>query len=186
MYQIRELDIPGVLLFQPRVFSDERGSFVELWNAAREARAGFAEQFVQDNLVRSRRGVLRGLHFQSPHAQGKFVTAAYGEIYDVAVDVRPGSRTFGQWVAQQLNADAGVAVYIPPGFAHGYQVVSPEAVVVYKCTELYHPECDHSIAWNDRQLAIQWPIADAVLSEKDRNAPSFEAVCNELGLHASA
>ena len=137
-------------------------------------------------MVRSHRGVLRGLHFQLPFAQGKFVTAAQGAIYDVAVDLRLGSKTFGRWIAQELSADAGLSIYIPPGFAHGYQVVSPEAVVVYKCTEFYHPECDHSIAWNDPQLGIEWPLADAILSDKDRNAPSFESVCNELGLHASA
>ena len=120
MHQVEELAIAGVLLFKPRVFSDERGSFVEMWNAAREAGVGFEEPFVQDNVVRSRQHVLRGMHFQSPFAQGKFVTAVHGVVHDVAVDLRPGSATFGQWVAQELSADAGVAIYIPPGFAHGF------------------------------------------------------------------
>jgi dTDP-4-dehydrorhamnose 3,5-epimerase len=179
---IKELQIPGVLLIQPRVFKDARGSFVEMWNAARDANAGFAPRFVQDNVVFSRNAVLRGLHFQQPHAQGKYVTAAYGEIYDVAVDLRPESATFGQWLSIQLSAAQGSALYIPPGFAHGYQVLSAEAVVVYKCTDYYHPEADRSIAWNDPQLNISWPIAAPVLSEKDQRAPSLDAVCRELGL----
>lgn len=185
-HQVSELEIPGVLYLQPQVFSDERGSFLELWNAARDAGLGIDARFVQDNVVRSRHGVLRGLHFQLPFAQGKFVTAVHGAIFDVAVDLRPGSATFGKWVGQQLVAESGAAIYIPPGFAHGYQVTSAEAVVVYKCTEFYHAECDHAVVWNDPQLAIEWPIKTPVLSAKDRAAPSFEAVCRELGLQASA
>lgn len=184
MPHITELSIPGVLLIEPRIFHDARGSFVEAWNAAQAAAGGLAQTFVQDNIVHSRRGVLRGLHFQSPHPQGKYVTAAFGTIYDVAVDLRPGSATFGRWTAHELNAETGAAMYIPPGFAHGYQVLSREAVVLYKCTEYYHPECDHAIAWNDPVLDISWPIADPVLSEKDRNAPSFEEVRRTLGLQA--
>lgn len=182
---IKELQLAGVLFIQPRVFEDARGSFVEIWNEAREAKVGFAPRFVQDNVVFSRRAVLRGLHFQQPYAQGKYVTATYGEIYDVAVDLRPDSATFGQWLALQLSAAKANALYIPPGFAHGYQVVSQEAVVVYKCTEYYHAEADRSIVWNDPQLNIPWPIADPVLSEKDQRAPSFESVCRELGLRAT-
>jgi dTDP-4-dehydrorhamnose 3,5-epimerase len=183
---IKELQLSGVLLIQPRIFKDARGSFVEIWNAAREANGGFAPRFVQDNVAFSRHAVLRGLHFQQPHAQGKYVTAVYGEIYDVAVDLRPDSVTFGQWLAVRLSGEQGNAVYIPPGFAHGYQVLSHEAVVVYKCTDYYQAGADRGIAWNDPQLSITWPIADPVLSEKDRHAPSFAAVCRELGLTASA
>ena len=179
---IRELEIPGVLLIQPRLFKDERGSFVELWNSLREENAGFTAQFVQDNIACSKHAVLRGLHFQAPYPQGKYITAAYGTIFDVAVDLRPESATFGKWLSVELSAAAGNAVYIPPGFAHGYQVLSEEAVVVYKCTDYYHAGSDRAIAWNDPHLNISWPIADPILSEKDRRAPTFEAVCSELGL----
>ncbi len=182
---IQELRLAGVLLIRPRLFEDERGSFVEMWNAAREASAGLAPRFVQDNVAFSRHAVLRGLHFQQPHAQGKYVAAAYGKVYDVAVDLRPGSATFGQWLGHELSAAQGSALYIPPGFAHGYQVLSQEAVVVYKSTDYYHAESDRCIAWNDPQLGIDWPIAEPVLSEKDRYAPSFDAVCRELGLRAT-
>ncbi|HEY0673037.1 MAG TPA: dTDP-4-dehydrorhamnose 3,5-epimerase [Longimicrobiales bacterium] len=186
MFQhIKELEIPGVLLIQPRIFTDPRGSFVEIWNAAREANGGFAPRFVQDNVAFSKHAVLRGLHFQHPHAQGKYVTAVYGEIYDVAVDLRPESATFGDWISVELSAANGSAVYIPPGFAHGYQVLSAEAVVLYKCTDYYHADCDRGIAWNDPQLAITWPIDQPVLSEKDQRAPTFDVVCRELGLRAS-
>jgi dTDP-4-dehydrorhamnose 3,5-epimerase len=181
-HHIKELDLAGVLLIQPRLFKDERGSFIELWNNLREQNAGFTTQFVQDNIALSKHGVLRGLHFQSPHAQGKYISAAYGTIFDVAVDLRPESATFGKWLSVELSAATGNAVYIPPGFAHGYQVVSDEAVVVYKCTDYYHAGCDRAIAWNDSHLNITWPIANPILSEKDQGAPSFEAVCNELGL----
>jgi dTDP-4-dehydrorhamnose 3,5-epimerase len=179
---IQELEIPGVLLVQSRVFQDARGSFVELWNSLREQKAGFTEQFVQDNIALSRHAVLRGLHFQTPHAQGKYITAAFGTIFDVAVDLRPDSAYFGRWLSVELSADAGTAVYIPAGFAHGYQVISHEAVVVYKCTDYYHADCERAIAWNDPQLNITWPIANPILSEKDQQARSFEAVCAELGL----
>lgn len=182
---IKELEIPGVLLIQPRIFTDQRGSFVEIWNAAREANGGFAPRFVQDNVALSKHAVLRGLHFQHPHAQGKYVTAVYGEIFDVAVDLRPESATFGDWISVELSAANGSAVYIPPGFAHGYQVLSEEAVVLYKCTDYYHADCDRGIAWNDPQLDITWPIDQPVLSEKDQRAPTFDAVCRELGLRAS-
>lgn len=185
MLQVKTLSLPGVLLLEPRVFADERGSFVEAWNAARAGDAGLAPVFVQDNVVYSRQRVLRGLHFQEPHPQGKYVTAVFGSIYDVAVDLRPGSATFGRWIAQELHARNGAAIYIPPGFAHGYQVLSPEAVVLYKCTEYYQPECDRAIAWNDAELNISWPLPDPILSDKDRNAPSFRSVCEQLGLHAA-
>lgn len=183
---MKKLDIPDVLYFQPRVFKDDRGSFVETWNAAREAAVGFNEEFVQDNVVHSKYGVMRGLHFQTPYPQGKYVTAAYGTIYDVAVDIRPASSTFGKWVAKELSADTGGAVYIPPGFAHGYQVLTPEAVVMYKCTEYYHPECDKAVFWNDSQLAIEWPISDPILSAKDRDARGFDDLCRDLGLRGPA
>jgi dTDP-4-dehydrorhamnose 3,5-epimerase len=187
MFQhIKELEIPGVLLIQPRVFSDARGSFVEMWNDKREEQAGFAPHFVQDNVAISKHAVLRGLHFQMPHEQGKYVTVAYGNIYDVAVDLRPGSASFGRWLSVELSAANGAAVYLPPGFAHGYQVLSPEAAVVYKCTDYYHADCDRGIAWNDPQLNIDWPIADPILSEKDQRAPTLDEVCRQLGLRASA
>lgn len=179
---VRELAISNVLLFQPRVFTDQRGSFVEMWNAAREFGAGFDEEFVQDNVAISHERVLRGLHFQHPDPQGKFVTAAFGAIYDVVVDLRPDSPTIGKWIAVELAAESGAALYIPPGFAHGYQVLSKMAAVVYKCTTYYKGENDQAMAWNDATLSISWPLENPILSEKDAAAPSFQTVRTRLGL----
>lgn len=163
---ITPLELPDVLLLEQTLHSDERGWFVELWHSQRAAQPGIPSTFMQDNAVYSRRAVLRGLHFQQPYPQGKLVTALHGEIFDVAVDVRAESATFGRWTASALKA--GRALYIPPGFAHGYQVLSEEALVIYKCTEHYHPQSEHILAWNDPELAIPWPIQEPRLSEKDR------------------
>ena len=167
---IKTLGLPDVLLIESRVFADERGWFRELWNAAR---AAGLPAFVQDNIAFSRRRVLRGLHFQQPHAQGKLVTLVSGEVYDVAVDIRPGSASFGRHTAVTLSAESGAAIYIPPGFAHGYQVISDSAHVAYKVTDYYHPESQHTIAWNDPELAIDWPLGDPILSANDRAAPKL-------------
>ncbi|HUP89528.1 MAG TPA: dTDP-4-dehydrorhamnose 3,5-epimerase [Longimicrobiales bacterium] len=178
---VTELALSGVLLFEPRVFSDDRGSFVEFWNQARAREMGFDEQFVQDNIATSKQRVLRGMHFQHPNPQGKYVTAAHGRIYDVVVDLRTNSPTVGKWVATELSVESGEVLYVPPGFAHGYQVLSSEATVIYKCTELYRAENDRTIAWNDPALGIQWPLADPILSQKDANAPSFADVRAQCG-----
>ncbi len=166
--QVLTTSLPGVLILEPRVFGDARGFFMESWNRARYAEAGIDVDFVQDNLSFSRRGVLRGLHFQNPHAQGKLVYVLQGAVYDVAVDIRVGSPTFGQWAAVELSAENRRQFYIPPGFAHGFCVTSETALFAYKCTDLYHPETEGCVLWNDPDLAIDWPLADPELSAKDR------------------
>lgn len=180
--QIRKLAIPNVILIEPRVFGDDRGFFFESYNArAFELAIGLAVDFVQDNHSRSMRGVLRGLHYQlPPHAQGKLVRVVQGEVFDVAVDIRRGSPTFGKWVGATLSADNKCQMWIPPGFAHGFLTVSDSAEFLYKTTDYYAPESERCIAWNDPEIGIQWPIATApLLSAKDaegvalRNAEVF-------------
>lgn len=161
--------LPGVVVVETRTFEDHRGFFRESWHAARYAEAGIPGPFVQDNLSRSRRGVLRGLHFQeAPHAQGKLVSCLAGEVWDVAVDVRPGSPTLGRWVGVALSASEGTQLYLPPGFAHGFVTTSEEALVSYKCTAAFHPESERTLLWNDPEVGIEWPVSDPVLSDKDR------------------
>jgi dTDP-4-dehydrorhamnose 3,5-epimerase len=164
------LDIPDVLLIEPVVHEDDRGWFVESFHIDRYTAAGIAGPFVQDNLSRSRRGVLRGLHYQDPFPQGKLVQVLEGEVFDVAVDIRPGSATYGRWVGAYLSADNRRQLWVPPGFAHGFQATAQWATVAYKCTEYYRPDAERVLAWNDPALAIQWPIPAAVLSPKDRDA----------------
>lgn len=163
-------------MLEPRVFGDERGYFFESWSAERYAGAGIAGTFVQDNISRSRRGILRGLHLQHPHAQGKLVSALDGEVFDVAVDVRTGSPRFGQWVGEILSSENKRQLWIPPGFAHGFVVLSEEAIFHYKCTDAYHPECELSVLWNDPAIGIDWPLPDPVLNEKDRGALPLAAI----------
>ncbi len=166
--------ISDVVLIEPEVFGDERGFFMETWHARKFAEVGIDASFVQDNHSRSGQGILRGLHFQSPHAQGKLVRVVEGEVFDVAVDLRKGSPTFGQWVGEYLSADNKRILWIPPGFAHGFYVTSTVAEFVYKCTDFYAPEYEYSLRWDDPQLAIQWPLIDGqqpILSTKDTQAP---------------
>lgn len=160
--------LAGVLIFEPKVFGDERGFFMETFNAARYQEAGLSEAFVQDNLSFSRRGVLRGLHFQNPNAQGKLVYVLQGEVFDVAVDIRQGSPTFGQWEAVVLSAENKRQFYVPAGFAHGFCVTSETALFAYKCTELYRPADEGCVLWNDADLNIPWPIETPDLSAKDK------------------
>ena len=165
-------DIPGVLIIEPRVFGDHRGWFMETWQQKKYEEAGIAEAFVQDNMASSSHGILRGLHIQNPHSQGKLVQVVSGEVFDVAVDIRRGSPHFGQWVGVLLSADNHRQLWVPPGFAHGYVVTSNQAVFSYKCTDFYHPESEFSIRWNDPDIAIDWPIVGKpCLSEKDEQAP---------------
>ncbi len=177
---LTELEIPGVLLVTCDVYRDERGWFQEFWNPARMRIPGLPQPFVQDNTAFSRRGVLRGLHFQQPHAQAKLVTVLDGEIFDVAVDIRPNSATFGKSVAITLSGGEGRSLYVPAGFAHGYQVLSASAHVLYKCTEVYHPEAERTLAWNDPKLGIAWPLADPIVSPKDAIAPTLEELSGIL------
>ncbi len=168
--------LPGVLVVEPKVYRDDRGHFVEAWSQARYEAAGLPMPFVQDNLSVSRRGVLRGLHLQNPHGQGKLVMVLQGSVFDVAVDVRVGSPHFGQWYGVELSGESGRQLYIPPGFAHGFAVTSAEAVFLYKCTTTYRPDCELSVRWDDPALGIAWPVADPVLSPKDAQAPLLNEI----------
>ncbi|WNO61679.1 dTDP-4-dehydrorhamnose 3,5-epimerase [Rheinheimera sp. MMS21-TC3] len=165
------------VLIEPKVFGDERGFFVECFHAERyQQQTGINLAFVQDNHSRSAKGVLRGLHFQKTRPQGKLVRVVRGEVYDVAVDLRPDSRTFGQWYGVYLSEQNFRQLWVPPGFAHGFQVVSDIADFEYKCTDYYAPEDEGSICWNDEQLNISWPITEPVLSDKDSRAPTFASL----------
>jgi len=166
-----KLHIPGLLIIEPDIFKDQRGFFMETWNAKRYAEAGLDVNFVQDNLSYSSYGVLRGLHYQQPNAQGKLAYVLHGRVYDVAVDIRTGSPTFGQWYGVELTAENKVQFYIPEGFAHGYCVLSETALFAYKCTDFYSPATEGGIAWNDPYLNIDWPVKYPVLSNKDANYP---------------
>jgi dTDP-4-dehydrorhamnose 3,5-epimerase len=172
--KVTETELPGVVVIEPRVFGDERGFFVETFQAERyRAQAGISAAFVQDNHSRSKRGVLRGLHLQKQHPQGKLVRAARGEIFDVAADIDPRSPTFGRWVGLTLSDTNHRQLWIPPGFAHGFLVMSEVADFEYKCTDYYHPQSETGVIWNDPDLAIAWPIAEPTLSEKDRQLPTL-------------
>lgn len=162
------LDIPGALLIEPAVFRDPRGLFFELYHQRRYEEAGVPGLFVQDNYSRSVRGTLRGLHFQEPHAQGKLVMVVEGAVYDVLVDVRKGSPSFGRWYAVELSEENRRQLYIPPGCAHGFCVTSESAAFLYKCTHFYSPKDERGILWNDPALGITWPVADPILSAKDQ------------------
>ncbi len=176
MFPITPTRLPGVLLIDVPIYPDDRGHFFELWHADKSTGPGLPTRLVQDNVSWSRHGVLRGLHFQEPHPQGKLVSALQGSIYDVAVDIRVGSPTFGQWVGVTLDAQAGRQIYVPEGFAHGFVVTSESALVLYKCTDTYHPGTEGSILWNDPDLAIDWPIAEPVVSGKDHAAPRLAQI----------
>ncbi|MCC9608448.1 dTDP-4-dehydrorhamnose 3,5-epimerase [Blastopirellula sp. JC732] len=164
--------IPDVQLIEPRVFRDERGEFFETFQADRY-REVTSVDFVQDNCSRSKRGVLRGLHYQIENPQAKLVTVLHGEIFDVAVDIRQGSPTFGQWVGMNLSGENRKQLYLPIGFAHGFCVVSESAEVLYKCSDFYNPQGERTIQWNDPELAIDWPVEVPILSPKDAAATSF-------------
>lgn len=176
--KIIETSLPGVLVFEPNVFGDERGFFVETYRESEFAEAGLNLQFVQDNQSRSRRGVLRGLHYQLQQPQGKLVRVAHGRVFDVAVDVRRGSPTFGQWTGAVLDDVFHRQMYIPPGFAHGFVVLSAVADFVYRCTDYYHSQSEAGICWNDPEICIDWPLeilSEIVLSDKDRQLPMLNA-----------
>lgn len=172
---IERLAIPEVLIIKPRRFGDHRGFFSETWNRAAFREAGIDLDFVQDNhSLSAERGTLRGLHFQTPpHAQDKLVRVVRGAILDVAVDIRAGSPTYGRWVAAEISAEAWNQILVPKGFAHGFCTLTPDTEVIYKVTDVYAPDCDKGLAWDDPALGIDWPVtADAVvLSDKDRRHP---------------
>lgn len=164
--------IPAVVLIKPKVFRDERGFFVETYKHSDFLKSGIPEHFVQDNHSKSAQGVLRGLHYQkNPMAQGKLVRCTRGIIFDVAVDIRRGSPTFAGWVGVELSEDSGDMVYVPPGFAHGFIVLSDTAEIMYKCTEEYSSVNERGIIWNDPEIGIRWPGIIPILSEKDAKLP---------------
>ena len=169
-------ELPELTIFRPRVLADARGDFRELYHADRYRAAGLDATFVQDNLSRSRRGVLRGLHLQHPRAQGKLVTVVDGVVLDVAVDVRRGSPTFRRWAAVELSAESAVQLWIPPGFAHGFVVLSETAALSYKCTAPYSQADELAVRWDDPALGIDWGVAAPVLSERDAAAPTLAEV----------
>jgi dTDP-4-dehydrorhamnose 3,5-epimerase len=171
---VLKTELPGVLFIEPKIFGDARGFFYESFQAARYTQAGISGPFVQDNHSRSVKGTLRGLHFQEPRAQGKLVQVLRGTVYDVAVDVRRGSPTFGRWVGVELSEAQPRQLWIPPGFAHGFCVLSDSADFFYKCTEFYAPDAERSVAWDDPRIGIRWPVSDPILSAKDRDAPRLD------------
>ncbi|ASG04784.1 dTDP-4-dehydrorhamnose 3,5-epimerase [Vibrio anguillarum] len=168
--KVIETDIPDVKVIEPTVFGDERGFFMETWNQQRfeELVTGKPTQFVQDNHSKSKKGILRGLHYQTENTQGKLVRVVSGEVFDVAVDIRKNSPTFGKWVGVYLSAENKRQLWVPEGFAHGFYVTSDEAEFVYKCTDYYNPEAEHTLLWNDESINIDWPNKTCpLLSEKD-------------------
>ncbi len=168
--------LPDVILVEPTVHGDARGFFLESYHREKYRQGGISVTFVQDNHSKSRRGTLRGLHAQRGRPQGKLVRAVEGEIFDVAVDVRRGSPTFGHWVGEVLSAESFRQLYVPPGFVHGFCVLSDAAQVEYKCTDFYDPSDELGVLWNDPDIAVDWPISDPLLSEKDRAAPRLRDV----------
>jgi dTDP-4-dehydrorhamnose 3,5-epimerase len=178
--RVRSTDLPGVLVVEPDVHRDARGFFLETYHADKFRAAGIPDVFLQDNHSRSFVNTIRGLHLQVRRPQAKLIRVIEGEIYDVAVDVRRGSLTFGRWVAVVLSADNFRQFYVPAGFAHGFCVLSSTAQVEYKCTNVYDPQGEIGIAWNDPSLAIAWPAADPILSDRDRRNPPLDQLTESL------
>lgn len=169
--KVLETPLPGVLIVEPVVFGDDRGFFLETYHRERYVAAGIPGDFVQDNLSRSKRGTLRGLHFQEPHAQGKLVQVLRGSVLDVVVDIRQGSPTFGAWYATELSEENRRQMWVPTGFAHGFCVTSEIADFYYKCTDVYVREANRTILWNDPDIGITWPTSAPLLSPQDQSAP---------------
>jgi dTDP-4-dehydrorhamnose 3,5-epimerase len=167
--KVERLQIPEVLLIQPRIFHDERGRFLEIWRDSAYREAGIGP-FAQDNVSVSRRGVLRGLHFQHPHGQGKLVSVLRGRVFDVAVDVRAGSPAFGGWVGRELSDENGWQLFVPPGFAHGFAALTDDVVFSYKCTEYYSPADERTIRWDDPTIGVEWPVTNPIIAAKDAGA----------------
>lgn len=178
--KIFQLELPGLVIIEPRLFHDPRGYFLETYQSQRYAKYGITGPFVQDNLSFSRQRVVRGLHYQLRQPQGKLVMVLHGEIWDIAVDIRPDSPTFGKWSATTLSATNHRQLYVPPGYAHGFAVLSATALVLYKVTDFYLPGDEYGILWKDQGLKIPWPIKEAILSEKDAAYPSLKDVPREL------
>ena len=169
--KVVETQLPGVLIVEPDRFGDTRGFFQEIWHEGHYQEAGISGPFVQDNLSLSGHGVLRGLHFQNPNPQGKLVYVLQGEAFDVAVDIRAGSATFGNWTGVTLSGDNGRQFFVPPGYAHGFCVTGETALFAYKCTDFYNPRAEGAIRWDDPAIGIDWPVSDPAVSARDIDAP---------------
>ncbi|HEX9021823.1 MAG TPA: dTDP-4-dehydrorhamnose 3,5-epimerase [Nitrospirota bacterium] len=186
-FEFKAIEIPGPVLIRPRVFGDDRGFFLELYKHSDFAQAGIREHLVQDNYSQSAKGVLRGLHYQkNPRAQGKLVVCLKGRIFDVAVDIRRGSVHYGKWAGVELSEENRLMLYVPPGFAHGFEVLSETAEVLYKCTDEYSPPDDRGVIWNDPGIGIAWPLPDPVLSGKDKVHPLLRDADNNYTIQTSA
>ncbi len=168
--ELIQTPIPGLIVIQPKVFGDERGYFLETYSKSRYDNVGISTDFVQDNVSYSAQGILRGLHFQNPNGQGKLVTVLDGEVFDVAVDIRYGSPTFGKWFGLFLTSESKRQLWVPAGFAHGFVVTSETALFLYKCDNYYQPQAEFSILWNDPDIGIEWPVENPRLSSKDQHA----------------
>ncbi len=178
--KVTKTPLDGVLIVEPTVFSDSRGFFMEGWHNEKYKASGIPHMFVQDNISLSKKGVLRGIHFQNPGEQGKLVSVLAGSVFDVAVDVRPESPTFKKWVGVELSADNKRQLFIPAGYGHGFCVLSDEALFVYKCTEYYRKDYEHTVRWDDPDIGVDWPTGEHIMSEKDASAPRLQ----ELGPEA--
>jgi dTDP-4-dehydrorhamnose 3,5-epimerase len=186
-FDFEKLEIPDVILIKARSFADHRGYFLETYKRSEFAAQGISPSFIQVNRSHSARGVLRGLHYQiHPRAQGKLVVALTGEIFDVAVDIRRGSPTYGRWIGQALTAENRRMLYIPEGFAHGFCVLSAQADVLYQVTEEYAPQFDCGILWNDPEIGIDWPVAEPILSRKDAELPPLREASNNFAFEQPA
>jgi len=187
-FKIIETPIKDLLIIETKIFKDDRGFFLESYNLRDFEEIGLDLKFVQDNLSRSKRGVLRGLHFQLTHPQGKLVRVISGRVYDVAVDLRVNSPTFGRWFGIELTGEDGLAFYIPEGFAHGFLTLEDNTYFFYKCTEFYYPDDDLGVIWNDPEINISWPlegIKELIISDKDKRLPSFREVKELIGREAT-
>jgi dTDP-4-dehydrorhamnose 3,5-epimerase len=178
--KIKETGLDGVLIIEPDVFKDQRGYFVETYQRQRYADAGIDVDFVQDNLSFSKKGTLRGLHYQHPHDQAKLVQVIRGEVYDVVVDVRRDSPTFGKWIGQYLSDENKLQIFVPEGFAHGFCVLSDTALFHYKCSDFYAPACEGGILWSDPDLAIDWLVDSPIVSEKDAQFSCLKDIAEDL------
>jgi dTDP-4-dehydrorhamnose 3,5-epimerase len=178
--KITKTNLSGVLIFEPDVFEDGRGQFLETWSKLRYEQGGINLEFVQDNVSYSCKGTLRGLHFQHPHSQGKLVQVLVGEVFDAVVDIRVGSPTFGGSFSITLSGEDHKQMYVPPGYAHGFCVLSENAVFSYKCTDYYESSCEGGILWNDPDLGIKWPIENPLLSEKDASYCQLKDIDSSL------
>lgn len=174
--KLYETSLPGVIIIEPKVYGDTRGFFFETFQYEKYKQHGITKPFVQDNISRSVKGVLRGLHYQMEQPQGKLVSVFRGAVFDVAVDIRLGSPTFGHWVGVELNDENHRQLYIPEGFAHGFAVLSDEVDFFYKCTDYYQPASERGVRWNDPNIGIQWPVKDPILSDKDSHYPCLNQV----------